>query len=188
MNCGSEKVVIDERSWSSHIVVSQLSTAVNPDPDRRTFLRGAIAGITATVATLLGIPAAWFLRGRADASSTVEGWVRMASADSIVPGRPTLVTATVEKQQGWVAAQSQVAAFIKTEDGAHFEALSNVCTHLGCRVTLQDDLVEGSPGFFCPCHDGVFDINGAVVSGPVPAPLESFEVKVDEGDVFVRTV
>ena len=140
------------------------------------------------VVTLLGFPAARFLMGRAAASTNTDGWIQIAAADSIVPGRPTLVTATVEKQQGWVAAQTQVAAFLKTEDGIHFEALSNVCTHLGCRVTLEDGLVGASPGFFCPCHDGLFDIDGAVVSGPAPAPLERFEVKVDKGDVYVRTI
>jgi len=159
---------------------------MNTDVTRRGFLSGAIAGITGTVATLLGIPAARFLSGRATASTDEDGWVRMAAVDSIVPGRPTLVTATVEQQQGWVAAATQVAAFLKTEDGEHFEALSNVCTHLGCRVALEDGLVDGSPGFFCPCHDGLFDLDGAVVSGPVPAPLARLEVKVDRGDVFVR--
>jgi menaquinol-cytochrome c reductase iron-sulfur subunit len=161
---------------------------MNPDVTRRSFLSGAIAGVAGVIATLLGFPAAHFLMGRAAAASNTDGWVRIAAADSVVPGRPTLVTATVERQQGWVAAQTQVAAYLKTEDGAHFEALSNVCTHLGCRVTLQDGLVGGNPGFFCPCHDGLFDIDGAVVSGPVPAPLERFEVMVEKGDVFVRTI
>jgi menaquinol-cytochrome c reductase iron-sulfur subunit len=161
---------------------------MTPDVTRRSFLSAVIAGIAGIVATLLGFPAARFLMGRAAAATDADGWVRMAAADSIVPGRPTLVTATVEKQQGWVDAQTQVAAYLKTEDGIHFEALSNVCTHLGCRVTLEDDLVGVNPGFFCPCHDGLFDIEGAVVSGPAPAPLERFEVKVDEGELYVRTI
>ncbi|TDI85191.1 MAG: hypothetical protein E2O78_04900 [Caldithrix sp.] len=34
----------------------------------------------------------------------------------------------------------------------------------------------------CPCHDGVFDVNGNVVSGPPPRPLQKYEVDVDEND------
>ena len=52
--------------------------------------------------------------------------------------------------------------------------MSNICTHLGCRVRW----VSGQEEFFCPCHDGVFDIDGNVVSGPPPRPLEAFTVNL----------
>jgi cytochrome b6-f complex iron-sulfur subunit len=60
-------------------------------------------------------------------------------------------------------------------------AFSVVCTHLGCRV--QWDQVDGS--FLCPCHVGRFDTSGAVISGPPPAPLPSFGVRIDQDKVFV---
>ena len=41
-------------------------------------------------------------------------------------------------------------------------AFSTVCPHLGCRVHWEADNKE----FFCPCHRGIFDENGAPVSGP----------------------
>jgi ubiquinol-cytochrome c reductase iron-sulfur subunit len=71
--------------------------------------------------------------------------------------------------------------------------LVGICTHLGCSPLAK--FVEGAAsglgrdwpgGFFCPCHDGVFDVNGNVVSGPPPRPLDGYEVEVDENDnVFV---
>ncbi len=69
---------------------------------------------------------------------------------------------------------------VRTQEG--LKALSTVCTHLGCKVYWEPDKNR----FFCPCHEGVFDVNGNVVSGPPPRPLESFPVEVDENDnVFV---
>ena len=44
-------------------------------------------------------------------------------------------------------------------------ALSEKCTHLGCRVPY----CESSGRFECPCHGSKFDIAGRVYSG-VPAP------------------
>jgi len=69
---------------------------------------------------------------------------------------------------------------VNTEKG--LKALSTTCPHLGCKVDWEPD----NNRFFCPCHDGFFDVNGNVISGPPPRALDSFKVEVDENDnVFV---
>ena len=42
--------------------------------------------------------------------------------------------------------------------------------------------------FHCPCHDGVFDVEGKVVSGPPPRPLDEYENKVEDGNLFIHFV
>ena len=74
-----------------------------------------------------------------------------------------------------------MTVFVVTEDGRNFVALSNICTHLGCRVRWVSD--QGK--FFCPCHNGVFDKDGNVVSGPPPRPLDRYDVKVEDGQIFI---
>lgn len=70
---------------------------------------------------------------------------------------------------------------VNTQEG--LKAISTVCTHLGCKVYWEPE----NNRFFCPCHGGVFDINGNVVSGPPPRPLDNYPVEVDENDnVFVK--
>lgn len=67
------------------------------------------------------------------------------------------------------------------KQGKEIRALSAVCTHLGC-------IVQWHPGvrqFICPCHHGIYDFNGNVVSGPPPRPLEKLEVKLKDDEVFV---
>jgi Rieske Fe-S protein len=60
-------------------------------------------------------------------------------------------------------------------------AFSLICTHLGCTVQWR----EGKQEFYCPCHDGVFDRNGDVVSGPPPMPLEQLQAKIVGDEVVV---
>lgn len=60
-------------------------------------------------------------------------------------------------------------------------AMSMVCTHLACTVQWQ----EGKQEFYCPCHQGKFDRNGEVISGPPPVPLERVPVKVVQEQVIV---
>ncbi|MDH5718988.1 MAG: Rieske (2Fe-2S) protein [Spirochaetia bacterium] len=69
---------------------------------------------------------------------------------------------------------------VKSEDG--LKAISTRCTHLGCKVFWEPQ----NNRFFCPCHIGIFDVNGNVMSGPPPAPLPKYDVEVDENEnVFV---
>jgi cytochrome b6-f complex iron-sulfur subunit len=59
-------------------------------------------------------------------------------------------------------------------------ALSRVCTHLGCLI----DYHRGRQQLVCPCHAGVYSLDGAVVSGPPPKPLTSIPLKI-EGDSII---
>lgn len=61
-----------------------------------------------------------------------------------------------------------------------FLAFSRVCTHLGCLVKYDQERQI----FICPCHAGMFDLEGNVISGPPPKPLQKFAVRV-EGDKLV---
>ncbi len=56
-----------------------------------------------------------------------------------------------------------------------------ICTHLTCTVVYEAD----SEILFCPCHNGRFDTNGNVISGPPPAPLEALDVKIVGEDIVV---
>ena len=61
-------------------------------------------------------------------------------------------------------------------------AYSAICTHLGCIVAWD----TSNQQIRCPCHDGVFNaVNGAVVSGPPPAPLPPVKVVVEGDQIFV---
>jgi cytochrome b6-f complex iron-sulfur subunit len=58
--------------------------------------------------------------------------------------------------------------------------LSRVCTHFGCLVKYDKENLM----LLCPCHAGKFDLEGNVISGPPPKPLQKFPFRV-EGDNIV---
>jgi Rieske Fe-S protein len=144
---------------------------------------GAIAG---GMAALLGIPGAIYVIGPSQ-ERTAGGWVPLGPVEDFPLDVPKLVNTTVAKQRGWVVEQQELSVFVSTEDGADFVALSDRCSHLACRVRYVEETEETSgPGFFCPCHNGVFDAGGGIVAGPIPRPLDQFETKVEEGQLFVK--
>jgi Rieske Fe-S protein len=69
---------------------------------------------------------------------------------------------------------------VRTADG-DYRAFSAVCTHLNCTVQYR----QREHDVWCACHNGVYNLSGAVVSGPPPKPLEKFEVHTRGQDIVV---
>ena len=65
--------------------------------------------------------------------------------------------------------------------------LSNSCAHLGCPVRWLVN-TDGEGEFLCPCHGGIYDINGGWVGGPPPRGMYHYtKVKVEEdGKLYVK--
>jgi cytochrome b6-f complex iron-sulfur subunit len=63
-----------------------------------------------------------------------------------------------------------------------WKALTAVCTHLNCTVQYQ----ENTHQIWCACHNGFYDLNGKVISGPPPKPLDEYAVRI-RGDEVVIT-
>ena len=69
----------------------------------------------------------------------------------------------------------------------NINVLSNSCAHLGCPVRWLMN-AEGEGEFLCPCHGGIYDINGNWVGGPPPRGMYSYaQVKIEEdGTLYVK--
>lgn len=67
------------------------------------------------------------------------------------------------------------------QSGDQLYAFSAKCTHEGCTVTFQPE----QNVVWCPCHDGRFDLNGRVLSGPPPQPLDKYIAKRQPDGVIV---
>ena len=67
-------------------------------------------------------------------------------------------------------------------DGQFF-ATHDICTHAHACLSdgyLEDGKVE------CPLHQGVFDVRtGKALSGPVDVDLQTFSVRIEDGEVLV---
>ena len=155
----------------------------NPESlTRRNFLSATIYAIGGLITAGLGIPALIYIIAPATQGQNTGNWIRLGTASKVELGVPTLFKAKVTRQTGWITNETEISVYVLTEDGREFVAMSNICTHLGCRARW----VAEQNRFFCPCHSGVFDKQGNVVSGPPPRPLDRFKVKVENGQLFIQ--
>jgi cytochrome b6-f complex iron-sulfur subunit len=58
-------------------------------------------------------------------------------------------------------------------DDTTIVALNAKCTHAGCDVAWQSDR------FQCPCHGSSFELDGTVLEGIAPRPLDNYPVRFD---------
>ena len=75
---------------------------------------------------------------------------------------------------------SQPGLLFRTASG-EWRALSAVCTHLNCTVQYRPDTQQ----IWCACHNGLYDLNGKVIGGPPPRPLEQYLVNIRNDEVVV---
>jgi Rieske Fe-S protein len=148
---------------------------------RRNFLAIAIGAIGAVIGVVIAIPAVAYVVGPALKRKTSENWVRLGPTSKVELGTPSLFKTIVERQTGWILTEEEISVYVLTENGRDYIALSNICTHLGCRVRWITD--QGQ--YFCPCHNAAFDKIGQVVSGPPPRPLDRYETKVEDDQLYI---
>ena len=151
------------------------------DVSRRDTLKLAISAIGGFISIALGVPAIAYIVGPAIKTNESTNWIRLGTLSRIELGKPELFKISVDQTTGWIEDEKEVALYVITENGRDYLAMSNICTHLGCRARWIPDQEQ----FFCPCHNGIFDKHGYVVSGPPPRPLDVFETKIENGEIYI---
>jgi len=132
---------------------------------RRDFLNIAVGGSAAAFAVAGTYPVVRYLEpppGRARGAKPVgklEEFPVGSVRTVLVEERPVLVIRTAD----------EVRAF------------SAICSHLQCVVAYSAERKQ----IECPCHGGVYSIDGRNLEGPPPRPLDELTVTIDEGTVLV---
>jgi menaquinol-cytochrome c reductase iron-sulfur subunit len=149
---------------------------------RRNFLSTSIWVMGGFIGIAYAIPAIIYIADPALQKQETEQWIPIGSTEKVEIGVPTLFKVNIERQTGWIVNEEEITVYVLTDNGRDYITMSNICTHLGCRVRWIQEQSE----FFCPCHNGVFDKNGFVVSGPPPRPLDRYETKVENDQIYIK--
>jgi len=115
---------------------------------------------------MLSVPAVGFLLSPLFTKQKLV-WVTVGPIDNVPVNQPTPLIAEVPVGTGYATPPvKRIVYVVKTPDG-QTRALSNICTHMQCDVHWDPALGN----FLCPCHGGLYDIEGRNVGGPPPQPL-----------------
>lgn len=107
-------------------------------------------------------------------------WVPVLPDSELAVGQTREIRFSVPVQDGYQKVDRVFVLYLYRHPD-QVVAIDPACTHLGCRVKFQDAKMR----YFCPCHGGVFDAEGKVVSGPPPKALERHPVRIRGGKIEV---
>jgi menaquinol-cytochrome c reductase iron-sulfur subunit len=149
------------------------------DVTRRKFYIAMIYGLWSLIAAALSIPAAIYLLIPPKLRKMPE-WVEAGDVSNLEPRVPVEMVFRQNRVDGWKIQSEKTTAWV-VKLGAQVVAYGPQCTHLGCAYHWE----ESRNQFLCPCHTSVFSVDGAVVSGPAPRPLDRYQTKLENGKLLL---
>ena len=149
---------------------------------RRDFIKSTAAVIGSMIGAVIVLPSIGYLLSPALQVEEDTGTIDLGPLENYPVGVPTRFETTRTRVNGWERTATNYGLFVVKKSDTEVRVFSDICTHLGCRVSWHADQKH----YISPCHDGHFDIVGNVVSGPPPRPLDEYITKIENGNLLVQ--
>ena len=147
---------------------------------RRSFYAALISGLGSAMTAVLAVPAgAYLLAAKGSRKNGI--FVQAADLTLMEVGQPREVTFERTRVDGWRTLREKAIDWVVRTDAKNVVAYAPQCTHLGCAYHFEEQQNQ----FVCPCHDSLFAIDGKVLGGPAPRPLDRYHVRVEGGKLLI---
>jgi quinol---cytochrome c reductase iron-sulfur subunit, bacillus type len=147
---------------------------------RRQFYVAFIYGLWGAILAALSIPAAIYLLFPPRLRKT-SAWAEAGDISNLQPDAPVEMVFRHNRVDGWKIFSEKDSVWVVKFPDSRIVAFSPQCTHLGCAYHWDDTRRD----FVCPCHSSIFSIDGKVLSGPAPRPLDRYETKIENGKLLI---
>jgi len=147
---------------------------------RRRLLEWMVQGLSGLLGLTLGGTALTYLLGGSGIRAR-KGWIEAASIDQLTVNAPEEIVFRRTRVDGWKISSEKQTAWLVRLGEKNVVAYSPQCTHLGCAYHFDDRKRE----FVCPCHTSNFALDGRVLHGPAPRPLDRYEVRIENNRVLI---
>jgi len=151
-----------------------------PEKTRRTFFKWVTGLSSAFIGISLGIPLIGYVISPA-LKRQKNSWMPVAKVEDLPVDDPKDLDYAMTVKDGYLETKTTKSVWaLKHQDGT-VTVYSPICPHLGCGYRWDAHDRE----FKCPCHGSVFDVNGKVLAGPAPRPLDVLPSKIEKGELLV---
>lgn len=148
---------------------------------RRRFFQRVIGFLSALATLTLAIPFIAALIGPALEKRKTH-FAKVAALDSLPLGEPVDVKYADLSTDAFMSHSSTYSVWIIKHSPTKATAFSPICPHLGCGFNWDAQARR----FACPCHGSVWTIDGRVIGGPSPRPLDTLPTKIQNGELYVE--
>jgi menaquinol-cytochrome c reductase iron-sulfur subunit len=148
---------------------------------RRVFIKGFTGMLVALCSVLIGVPLVGSLVGPAFRKIN-PSWMMLGEIDSLPLGQPSHLTSVDVQTDAYIRESVTRHIWAIRHSGQEVTVFSPICPHLGCHF----DWNPSSKHFECPCHGSVYSLDGKVLGGPAPRPLDTLPTKIENGKLYVE--
>lgn len=141
---------------------------------RRTFHHRVIYGLWSLITAALAWPAVAYLLFSTREDQGNE-WMEVGDISDLKVNNPEEFVFERTRPDGWRMKTEEVAAWVVKTPQEEIVAFAPMCTHLACAYHWEEERER----FLCPCHETFFSVEGAVLNGPAPRPLDRYRVRIE---------
>ena len=108
-------------------------------------------------------------------------WAEAGDIAKMTPNSPVEMVFRRNRIDGWRILSEKSTAWVVKSAGNQITAFGPQCTHLGCAYHWDASVNK----FACPCHASFFSLQGQVLAGPAPRPLDRYLTRVQNNRLQV---
>ena len=139
---------------------------------RRDFIKVTTGIVGGLIGVAIGLPTISYLIDPALQGGGKDLWVSIGKFEDMKIDVPYPFSFTRVQVNGWERTANSFGGYAvrKSDNPKDLIILNSRCTHLGCTVNWNEE----AQGYICPCHDAKFSMDGKVLGGPPPRPLDVY--------------
>ncbi|GJL55609.1 MAG: menaquinol-cytochrome C reductase iron-sulfur subunit [Nitrospirales bacterium] len=151
-----------------------------PVGTRRSFVKWVTGLSSAFIGLSLAIPLIGYVISPA-LTRRKASWMPVEKVENLPVNEPKDLDYAVTTQDGYLETRQTKAVWALKHPDQTVTVFSPICPHLGCGYHWDSQ----DRRFKCPCHGSVYDMNGKVLGGPAPRPLDVLPSKIENGELLV---
>ncbi|MDA8171262.1 MAG: ubiquinol-cytochrome c reductase iron-sulfur subunit [Nitrospiraceae bacterium] len=109
-------------------------------------------------------------------------WSRVGDIGALPLEEPVSMNFEMRSGEAYMHQMVLHDVWVIKRSASDFTVFSPICPHLGCHYKWD----PGTSHFECPCHGSVFTMNGRVIGGPAPRPLDTLPYRIEGGTLYVK--
>jgi nitrate reductase gamma subunit len=148
---------------------------------RRRFLAWGSGLLTFFVAAAAGIPLIGEVVGGIYRRKK-RGWAKVTKVASLPVNQPVNPTFPMQVTEAYLHQTVLHKVWVVKYPDNTITVFSPICPHLGCHYHWN----PVTRHFECPCHGSIYALDGKVLGGPAPRPLDTLPEKVEGGELMVK--
>ena len=148
---------------------------------RRGFMKGFTGMLVVLCSVLVGVPLIGSFIGPAFRKLNPH-WMKVGEIAALPLGQPVDLASADVQADAYIRETVDRHIWAIRRFAAEVTVFSPICPHLGCRF----DWDPSTKTFRCPCHGSVYSLDGKVLGGPAPRPLDTLPAKIEKGELYVE--